>query len=121
MNDKIPIIEYLRSNFPGSSLNNSNTSFSNINKRKQVWWFNIAVQKFDKEVNLLLQGQEKVIWIQLPVRFVPHLESNFKIRQDKDAVDLEISADRSYLYLKDVKSGGTYFDFKPYVKEEFKF
>ncbi len=121
MSEKSRIIEYLRSTYDASSLNSSNTSFSSINKSKKVWWFNIAVPKFDEEVNLLLKGEEEIIWIQLPKDFVSNISSKFKIRQDKYAVDLEISADKSYLYLKDVKSGGSNFDFKPYVKEIFKF
>jgi hypothetical protein len=32
-------------------------------------------------------------------------------------VDLEISADRNFKYLIDVKSGGTGFDFRGFVKE----
>ncbi|WP_081210515.1 hypothetical protein [Salegentibacter sediminis] len=121
MSEKSNIIEYLKNTFAAASVNSSNTSYSNINKSKQVWWFNVPVRKFDDEVNLLLKGEEEIIWVKLPKDFVTNLESKFKIRQDKDAVDLEISADRSYLYLKDVKSGGKHFDFKPYVKERFKF
>ncbi|SFN53714.1 hypothetical protein [Salegentibacter flavus] len=121
MSEKSQIIEYLKNTFAAGSVNSSNTSYSNINKSKQVWWFNVSVHKFDAPVNLLFKEDEEIIWVQLPKDFVPNLESKFKVRQDKDAVDLEISADRSYLYLKDVKSGGTYFDFKPYVKERFKF
>lgn len=117
MSEKSQIIEYLKNTYPATSLNSSNTSYSNINKSKQVWWFNVPVQKFVGEVNLLLRGNEEVIWIHLPPQFVNNLASKFKIRQDKDAVDLEISADTSHLYLKDVKSGGTNFDFKPFVKE----
>jgi hypothetical protein len=32
----------------------------------------------------------------------------FKVREDKNAVDLEISADKNFKYLQDVKSGGRY-------------
>ena len=120
MSVKSHLIEYVKSNFGDKTVRSTNTSFASINKSKEVWWLNIPVGKFGEQVNLLLQGENKVIWIQLPKNFVDNLFSNFKIRQDKDAVDLEISADKSYLYLKDVKSGGSYFDFKHYVKEEFK-
>tara|TARA_R100000687_G_C6418645_1_gene149882 strand:- start:674 stop:1039 length:366 start_codon:yes stop_codon:yes gene_type:complete len=119
MSEKSQAIEYVQTNFEPTSITSSNTSFSSINKSKQVWWFNVPVQKFEGEVNLLLKGSSEFIWIQLPANFVNNLASKFKIREDKNAVDLEISADKSYLYLKDVKSGGTHFDFKPYVKEKF--
>lgn len=121
MSEKSQIIEYIRNTYDAVSLNSGNTSFSNINKSKKVWWFNVPVPKFDEEVNLLLKGDEEIYWIQLTKDFVSNISSKFKIRQDKNAVDLEISADRSYLYLKDIKSGGTHFDFKPYVEETFKF
>lgn len=121
MSEKSQVIEYVQSNFGTTSVKNNNTSFSSINKSKQVWWFNVPVQKFEGEVNLLLKGTDEIIWIHLPTNFVNNLASKFKIREDKNAVDLEISADTSYLYLKDVKSGGTHFDFKPFVKEKFEF
>lgn len=119
MSSKIQLIEYIQSHFGDNTVMSGNTSFASINKSKEVWWLNIPVNKFEEQVNLLLQGEEKVIWIQLPKNFVPNLASKFKIREDKNAVDLEISTDKSYLYLKDVKSGGTHFDFKPFVKEQF--
>lgn len=119
MSSKGQLIEYVLTNFGVGTVTGANTSFASINKSKEVWWLNIPVGKFEEQVNLLLQGEDKVIWIQLPINFVANLASKFKIREDKNSVDLEISADRSYLYLKDVKSGGTHFDFKPFVKEQF--
>ncbi len=121
MSKKSQIIEYIQSHFGDNTVMSTNSSYASINKSKEVWWLNIPLGKFDEQVNLLLQGEDKVIWVQLPKNFVPNLASKFKIREDKNAVDLEISADKSYLYLKDVKSGGTNFDFKTYVKERFKF
>ena len=103
------------------SLNNSNTSYSKINKSKAVWWFNVRTDKFSDVVNLLLNEGSKVIWITLPKGFVSYLYTTFKVRKDKDAVDLEISADRNFKYMKDVKSGGTGFDFSGYVNEEIEF
>jgi hypothetical protein len=92
-----------------------------MNKSKEVWWFNVRTNKFNEDVHLLLNDENKVIWITLPKGFVSNLLSTFKIREDKDAVDLEISADRSFKYLQDVKYGGTGFDFSPFVKENIVF
>jgi len=117
MATKKQVIEYIN-NTNGIILNSANTSFSNINKSKEVWWFNIAISRFFGEVNLLLNTTNKVIWLQLPKGFVKSIVATFKIRQDKNAVDLEISADKSFKYLIDVKSGGTNFNFSKYVKEE---
>lgn len=101
-----------------AGLNNANTSFSSINKSKEVWWFNIVVPKFDEEVHLLLSAGNYALWLHLPKGFVKQVSASFKIRQDKNAVDLEISADKSFKYLKDVKSGGTGFDFAGFVMEK---
>ena len=119
MSSKSQLIDYVQSNFGGKTVRSTNTSYASINKSKEVWWLNIPVGKFEEQVNLLLLGKDKVIWIQLPKNFVLNLATKFKIREDKNVVDLEISADKSYLYLKDLKSGGTHFDFKPFVKEQF--
>ena len=117
MKTKKEIIDYINAT-KGAYLNSSNTSYSKINKSKEVWWFNVRTDKFNSDVHLLLNTESKVIWIKLPKGFVNNLNSTFKIREDKDAVDLEISADRSFKYLHDVKSGGSGFDFTPFVKEK---
>ncbi|WP_417371981.1 hypothetical protein [Gelidibacter japonicus] len=113
---KKELIDHINQNHDGG-LNISNTSFSSINKSKDVWWFNIPVAKFAHDVHLLLNMTDSAIWIKLPRGFVEG--QPFKIREDKNAVDLEISADRNFKYLKDVKSGGSGFDFSKYVKDKF--
>ena len=116
MNSKKDIIEFINS-LGSTVLNNQNTSYSKINVSKEVWWFNVPTHKFDGNVNLLLKTEEKVIWVHLPKGFVNNLESIFRIRPDKNAVDLEISSNKRYRYLQDVKSGGTGFDFTNYVQK----
>ena len=114
MKTKKEIIDYINQNYK-AHLNAKNTSYSKINKSKDVWWFNIAVHKFIDDVHLLLNTEKKVFWIVLHKGFTKG--QPFKIRQDKNAVDLEISADKHFRYLHDVKSGGTGFDFRLFVKE----
>lgn len=111
---KKELIDHINQNY-NASLDSRNTSYSNINKSKNVWWFNVPVKKFTEDVHLLLNAKDYAIWIVLPRGFAEGIP--FRIREDKEAVDLEISADRSYKFLKDVKSGGTGFDFSPFVKE----
>ncbi|WP_343330523.1 hypothetical protein [Polaribacter staleyi] len=77
------------------------------------------MSKFLESVNLLLNTENQVLWIVVPKSFTNGLP--FKIREDKNAVDLEISADKHFKYLKDVKSGGTGFDFSRFVREEISF
>lgn len=119
MKTKKEIIDYINA-IKGAYLNSSNTSYSKINKSKAVWWFNVRTDKFNSDVHLLLNTENKVIWLTLPKGFVSNLSSTFKIREDKDAVDLEISADKHFRYICDVKSGGTGFDFTKYVKMDIK-
>lgn len=117
MKTKKEIIDYINAT-QAAYLNSSNTSYSKINKSKAVWWFNVSTDKFNSDVHLLLNTESKVIWICLPKGFVNNLHSTFKVRDDKDAVDLEISADKHFRYLHDVKSGGTGFNFSGFVKKE---
>jgi hypothetical protein len=113
---KQQFIDRINTQFNGN-LNTWNTSYSGINKAKAVWWFNINVSKFEDDVHLLLADTDHVLWITLPKGFVSNLQGIFKIREDKNAVDVEISADKNFGYLVDVKSGGTGFVFRKYVKE----
>lgn len=114
---KSQLIAYINQNQKGG-LNSTNASFSSINKSREVWWFNVVVSKFDSDVHLLLSGNTYALWLHLPKGFVKQLAATFKIREDKNAVDLEISADRNFKYLKDIKSGGSEFDFTSFVREK---
>ena len=49
--DKKQLIQHLNENYK-SNLSIANTSYSSINKSKEVWWFNISVSKFNKDLNL---------------------------------------------------------------------
>ena len=116
MNTKQECIAAINLKFK-AGLSSNNTSYSNINKSKNVWWLNIATSKFKAPVNLLLKTEDGVFWINLPIGFVTSIKKTFKIREDKDVVDLEINAG-SNNFLFDLKSGGTGFDFNKFVKEE---
>lgn len=116
MKAKKNLIEYINKTYK-AELTSSNTSFSEINKSKDVWWFNISKEKFKYPVNLLLKTDAGAFWIVLPAEFVTSLDDTFRIRKDKNAVDLEINAG-SRNFLCDVKSGGTGFCFHPYIREQ---
>jgi hypothetical protein len=114
---KSQIIQHINAKHK-AGLNSSNTSYSSINKSKEVWWLNIAVSKFDNGVHILLSAEHYILWLYLPKDFTTRLGTTFKIRQDKNAIDLEISADKRFNYLKDIKSGGKGFNFEHFVKEK---
>ena len=100
---------------------NSNTHFSNINNSdKQVWWLNINPQRFKNDLHILLAKKQGLIWLRIKAGAIPHPESVFRVRPDKGdkgVIDLEIAADGD-LYLKDVKSGGTGYDFRRHIEYE---
>ena len=102
------------------SRNDSNTHFSNkINKsaEQKVWWFNILPQRFGNELHLLCAKNPGLIWLRIDANTFPNPESVFKLRSDKGSIALEIAADGD-LYLKDLKSGGTGYDFRPHIEYE---
>ena len=97
----------------------NNTNCASISISKKIWQINVPVINFMEDVHLLLNATNLVIWIVIPKGSI-NLDL-FKIREDKNALVLEISADNNFKYLHDVKSGGTEFDFSEFVKEEINF
>ena len=102
-----------------TSLTDTNTSISNINSSKRVWWFTIPASKLNEDFNLLLNTTSSVVWIVLPKGTI--FKDSFKFRNSEDKIELEISSDKDVNYLMDLKSGGTGFDFSEFVKEEIVF
>ena len=103
----------------GSVLNHINTSFSNVNAAKFVWWLNIKPERFRSDLHILLCKKEEsgLIWLKIEANTLPNLERDFKIRNDKGVVDLEISSGGSR-YMCDLKSGGTGYNFRRHVEHE---
>jgi hypothetical protein len=115
---KNEIIDIINFKYDASLIGN-NTNCASISSSKKVWWFNVPVSNFIEDVHLLLNTTDRVIWIVLPKGTI-NLDF-FKIREDNEKVDLEVSADRDFKYLVDVKPGGTEFDFNEFVKETINF
>ena len=99
-------------------LESSNTSFSSINKRKPVWWFDINPKKFEKELHLLLALDRGLIWLRIKANTFPIPEEKFHYRSDKGSMSLEISCNKADRYLHDIRSGGTGYDFSSHVEYE---
>lgn len=116
METKSEVIQFINKTY-GVSLSRANTSFSNINVAKRVWWTNVPLHKFNDTVHLLFKDTNEIIWIVLPKNFVSSLSDKFKIRKDKNAIDIEVWAEKDERYMIDVKSGGTRFNFKPFIKD----
>ncbi|GAA4314620.1 hypothetical protein GCM10023115_28190 [Pontixanthobacter gangjinensis] len=78
---------------------------------------NIKLDRFRETINIILVDKEEIFWLQIPANTFTDIESNFKIWEAKNAVDIHISADRNDRYMKDIASGGFLIDFKSFVKE----
>ena len=94
-----------------------NTSFASVNRSKPVWWLNINSRKFKSEFHILLAKNPGLIWLRIEANTFPCLERVFRIRPDKNVVDLEIASDGGQC-MRDTKSGGVGYYFKPHIKRE---
>lgn len=103
--NKKECIQYVNTFKNESFLNLSNTSFSNINKGKAVFWFNINPSKFEKDHNILCLDKKEIILIHLPKLILESLTGKFKRRSDNGLIDIEIPIKGETNYLKDIKSG----------------
>ncbi len=115
-------IECVNSHLGRPSLNGQSTRFASKNKgSKSVWWLTIPLQKTCKDLHILLKRATReqdgsLVWLKLPANTLS--EEKFSYRQDKDAISLEIGTNGAN-YLKDIRSGGTEYDFSTHVVREF--
>ena len=98
-------------------LNDGNTLFSNVNAAKPVWWFNIDPRKFKNELHLLCARNAGLIWLTIEANRFPNLEKAFRRRPDNGKIDFETSCGTDQ-YMHDVKNGGSGYDFRPHVQQE---
>ena len=112
-------IEIVNTALGSSKLSKSNTRFSNLNKAKPIWWFDIPPAKFKDDLHLILAKNKGFIWIKIPKGVIVDLSEVFRIRDDNGFVELKISSEPGVYYLRDIASGATGFNFKLYIKKEF--
>ena len=115
--NKSQAIKMVNADLDNNVLTNYNTSFSNVNRAKSVWWLNIALRKFKIESHILLAKNPGLIWLRVEANTFQCLQRVFRIRPDKNVVDLEIASDGGQ-YMRDTKSGGVGYYFKPHIKRE---
>jgi hypothetical protein len=115
---KSSAISYINNQVGQQVLNNSNTSFSNINSRRSVWWMNIKLEKLKRDFNILIVGEKDLHWLKIPANsFNPYRD--FRIWEEKGAIDLYISSDIKDRYLRDISSGARGVDFKPFLHKTY--
>ncbi|MDR2583725.1 MAG: hypothetical protein LBC75_09620 [Fibromonadaceae bacterium] len=105
-----------------SNLNTSNTTFSNINKRKPVWWFDPSNDKFNDDIHLLLNDHNKKVLYYFFIKSCSIKDPEILFRQRDDesrtnASHIEILVGNDNF--ADIL--GTGFQFKKYLKDEIKY
>jgi len=105
----------------GNKLKTRNTTFASISisGNRAAWWMNIKLENFKKDWNIVLAGEHEIFWLKIPANTFKNPERYFRIWESKNAADLLISSDRQERYFKDISSGGTEVDFKPFIIERF--
>ena len=98
-------------------LMDSNTNCAKINVGKPVWWLDIPLERFERDLHLLLIKERGFIWLWIKARSIPDPTQLFRIRHEKGVAHLEISSVISNRYLHDVKNRRRY-DFRPHVAGE---
>lgn len=112
-------IEIVNAVLKRNELSKANTRFSNLNKAKPIWWFDIPQTKFTEDLHLLLAKEGGFIWIKIPKGFVTDVSKIFRIRDDNGLVEIKISSEPGVYYLRDIASGASGFNFEQYIQKEF--
>ena len=117
--DKRSAMEMVNEHLGNRLLYGRNTSLANISGPAPKWWMTINPSKFKSDLHLLLakEGDGGLIWLRIEGNSFPDVRKVFRVRQDKDCIDLEISS-RPPKYMTDVKSGGTEYDFTKHIEHE---
>lgn len=97
-------------------LDGSNTTFSNINKAKPVWWLNIDPDKLNYDLFLLLVEKKELYVFHIPPNSIKNPTSKFRLKGN--LLDIEIGCNQGFEFLKDIKSGGTMFNFNQYLLDK---
>ncbi len=110
-------ISFINKSHGAVKLNTRNTTFAKISSSRPAWWMNIKMTNFEKDWNILLADEKELKWIFIPADTFKDTHDHFRIWEAKKAVDIYISSDKNDRYLKDVSSGGSEVNFKPFLKK----
>ncbi len=99
----------------------NNSKLANKNIRKNAYWFTIDLDnRIKKDYHFVLYNQEKkvAIYLKVPPDFFLINRFSFSSRNNCPKMDIYLSCSEE-TFLIDIKSGGSKFDFKPFIIEEF--
>ena len=114
---KEPMMRIVNNLIGHQMLRESNTRCAKINAGKPVWWIDIPVELFERDLHLLLIKERGFVWLWVKARSIRDPTQLFRIRHEKGVAHLEISSVINNRYLHDVKNRRRY-DFRPHVAGE---
>jgi hypothetical protein len=96
--------------YGSAQLNRRDTHFANINATKPVWWLDIPSHKLEgsvRAINLLLYDDrvDDLHYLRVPTQYFRANLGGLVVRNDKECITLELSADRQHLF-QDVRPTG---------------
>jgi uncharacterized protein (DUF983 family) len=102
------------------SISNKTTIFANINKAKSVYWFDIPLKRLNSKgsLNILTYDHqhEKLYYLEVPHTYFTENISLFYVRQDKQAISLELDATIENQF-QDVRTGSKKSHFRGFIKD----
>jgi hypothetical protein len=100
------------------NLNKGNTVFSNINDRVPQWWFEPPNEKFEEDLNIILNSQQDkcLYYFFIPKDAIQNPEKIFSQKNRTQSSSITINID-SYSFADNHSK----FKFKPYLKEKVKY
>ena len=97
----------------GFGMNNYNTHCVNVNSAKEVWWFTIPKEKFERNLFLICNQDTDLYLMFIEKNTLAPIANYFKLRANNESVEIEICSNKlSNNFLTDIKPGGTSFNFK---------
>lgn len=101
------------------NISSKTTVFSNINTAKSVYWFDIPLKRLDNKgsLNILTYDSqhEKLYYLEVPHSYLTENISLFYVRQDKQAISLELDATIENQF-QDIRTGSKRSHFRGFVK-----
>ena len=101
---KSEAIKRAKTEHPKSEFNSRNTHFANIHSSKNVWWYDVPLEKVNssqyEHLNLLAfdDKKDKLYYLHIPVAYFQENRVNLRKRGDKNVVSLELSASTLNLF-----------------------
>ena len=121
--DKTQAIARRNQELGGAVLGVNNCHFTELNRNKNIWWFDIPVSRLAigqyERIHLLLHtpSTDQLLHLKVPTAFLREKMEGLVVRNQgkrKPTVSLELSADKD-AFLEDVRPAGTGVNFAKFL------